>query len=325
VDWKERNQINLKAHKKYWQKGIPYLDAVVMKPIPNDDVRFLALRAGDVDFVEVVPYQMVNEMKKGKYPDVKLAAAPIAGFRMIKMNVEAPYFNDVKVRKAIALALDRKAYIDGYAFGFGEPAYQVYPKGTKWYFDEVKPLEMDLEKAKALLVEAGYPKGFKALMPTRQGEEAENMLIQNMLRKIGIEVEIKSEDFAQHQRSLINGEYSIRMSGSDVYPDIDRALYPNFHSETGPKRIRNHTAYKNPEVDRMLTRSRAALDLKERREIYKRVTEILTNESPQVNLAFITRFYGYRPHVKGFTTNPNGAIAHAEGGIPATWLERVEK
>jgi peptide/nickel transport system substrate-binding protein len=322
VDWKERNQISLKANRRYWQKGTPYLDEITMKPIINDDVRFFALRAGDIDIIEVVPYQIVNEIKKGKYPEIKLAVAPIAGFRMIKMNVEDPQFSNPRVRKAVALALDRKAYIEGYAFGYGDPAYQVYPKGARWYFEEVKPIEADLQRAKAMLAEAGYPRGFKTVIHTRQGEEPENILIQNMLRKIGIELEIKVEDFAQHQKNLVAGDYSIRISGSDVYPDIDRSLYTNFHSEAGPRRVRNHTGYKNTEADRLLEKGRATLDPKERREIYRKVTEILADDSPQVNLAFINRFYGFRSNVKGFTTNANGALSHAEGGIPATWVER---
>ncbi|MBM2847025.1 MAG: extracellular solute-binding protein family 5, partial [Bacteroidetes bacterium] len=110
IEWRERNQITLRAHKKYRQRGTPYLDEVIIRPVPSDDVRFLALRSGDVDLIEVVPYPMVNEVKKGKYPEIRLAPAPIAGFRMFKMNVEAPHFSNPKVRRAVALAVDRKAY-----------------------------------------------------------------------------------------------------------------------------------------------------------------------------------------------------------------------
>jgi ABC-type transport system substrate-binding protein len=322
VDWKERNQISLTANRRYWEKGLPYLDEITMKPIISDDTRFFALRAGDVDLIEVVPYQIVNDIKKGKYPDIRLSGAPIAGFRMIKMNVEDSYFRNPKVRKAVAFALDRKAYIDGYAFGHGEPAYQVYPKGTRWFFEDIKPIELDLERAKALLAEAGYPRGFKTVIHTRQGEEPENILIQDMLKKIGIELEIKVEDFAQHQKNLAAGDYSIRISGSDVYPDIDRSLYTNFYSEPGPRRVRNHSGYKNAEVDRLLDRGRSTLDPKERREIYRKLTEILVEDSPHVNVAFIARYYGFRSNVKGFTTNANGDLVHAEGGVSATWVER---
>jgi peptide/nickel transport system substrate-binding protein len=325
VEWKRSSEIRQVVNKRYWNKGVPYLNELIFKPVPSSDVRFISLRSGDLDLIEEIPYPMVNEVMKGKHPDIKLAPATIAGFRMIKMNVEAPYFKDPRIRRAVAYAVDRKAYIEGATFGHGDPAYQVYPKGWKWYFDDVKNLELDREKARALLAEAGYPNGFKSFLQVRQGEEAENMMLQDQLKRIGIDLEIKSMDFAQHRKSTRDGTYDIQISGSDVYADIDRAVHTNFHSETGPGRVRNHTGYKNPEVDRLLDQARALTDFKERRELYKKMTEILNNDSPQVNVAFITRYYGYRPHVKGFTTNPNGDLSFAEGGIPVTWVERDGK
>jgi peptide/nickel transport system substrate-binding protein len=218
--------------------------------------------------------------------------------------------------------MDRKAYIDGAAFGHGQPAYQVYPKGWKWYFDDVKPIEMDLEKARALLAEAGYPTGFKTTLQVRRGEEAENMMLQSQLKKIGIDLEIQSMDFAQYLKNQVEGTFGILITGSDVYGDIDRALYNNFRSETGSANRGNRTRYKNAEVDRLLDRARKISDVQERRSLYRKATEIITNDSPEVSLAFITRFYGYRNHVKGFNTNANGDLAFSEGGIPVTWIDK---
>lgn len=325
MDWKIGSEIRLAAHKRYRTKGVPYLGEIILKPVPSPDVRFVSLRSGDLDVIEEVPYPIVNDIKSGKYPEVKLSGAPVAGFRMIKINVEAPYFKDPKVRRAIAYAIDRKAYIEGAAFGHAQPAYQAYPKGSKWYFDEVKNIEMDLEKARALLAEAGYPHGFKATLQVRQGEEAENLMVQDQLKKIGIDLEMQSMDFARFLKAHADGTYGMVISGSDVYPDIDRALYHNFRSEPGPISTRNHTRYKNAEVDRLLDRARIVSDLQERRELYKRATEIIMQESPQVNLAFITRFYGYRNFVKGFATNANGDIAFTEGGLPVAWVDREGK
>lgn len=321
AEWKRVSEIRQTANKKYWNKGIPYLNEIVFKPIPSADVRFISLRSGDLDFIEETPYQVVNDIKKGKHPDIRLAPATIAGFRLIKMNVEAPYFKDARVRRAVAYAVDRRAYIEGAVFGHGEPAYQVYPKGYKWYFEDVKNLELNLEKAKALLAEAGYPNGFKSFLQVRQGEEPENMMLQDQLKKIGIDLEIKSMDFAQHRKSSLDGTFDIQLGGSDVYSDIDRALHTNFHSEPGPGRTRNHSGYKNPEVDNLLDKARALADLKQRRELYKRAVEIISRDGPEVNLAFITRYYGYRSHVKGFTTNPNGDLSFPESGLPVTWID----
>jgi peptide/nickel transport system substrate-binding protein len=322
VEWKRGSEIRLVAHKRYRTKGIPYLDEIILKPAPNADVRFVSLRSGDLDLAEELPYPAVGEVKAGKYPDVKLSGAPIAGYRMLKMNTEAPYFKDPRIRRAVAYAIDRKAYIEGAAFGHGEPAYQPYPKGSKWYFDDVKNIEMDLEKAKALLAEAGYPDGFKMALQVRQGEEAENLMLQSQLKKVGIDMEMQGMDFASFLKSHADGTYSIVISGSDVYADPDRAFHYNFRSELGPINTRNRTRYKNAEVDRLLDRARIIPNSPERRSLYKKAVEIILNDSPQVDLAFITRYYGYRNHVKGFNTNANGDLSFAEGGIPVTWVDK---
>jgi peptide/nickel transport system substrate-binding protein len=322
VEWKKDREIRLGAHKKYWTKGVPYVSELVFKPVPSGDVRFVSLRSGDLDLVEEVPYQAVNEIKAGEYPSLKLTGAPVAGYRMLKMNTEAPYFKDPRVRRAVAYAIDRKAFIEGAAFGHGEPAYQVYPKGWKWYFDDVKNIEMDLERAKALLAEAGYPNGFKAKLQVRQGEEAENMMLQNQLKKVGIDLELQGMDFASYLRAHRDGTYGIVISGSSVYPDIDRELHYNLRTESQRPPIRNNTRYSNPEVDRLLDRARMIPNSPERRELYRKATQIIINDAPHVNIAFITRFYGYGNHVKGFNTNADGDFASPEGGLPVTWVDR---
>jgi ABC-type transport system substrate-binding protein len=327
AEWKRAIEIRQVANRSYWNQGIPYLAELIFKPVPSADVRFLSLRSGDLDLVEEVPYHVLEDIRKEKYPDIKLAPIPIGGFRILKMNAEGPYFNNAKVRKAVAYAVDRKAYIEGAFFGHGEPAYHVNPKGSKWHFEDVRPIEMDLEKARTLLAEAGYPRGFKSFLQVRQGEEAENALLQGQLRKVGIDLEMQVLDSAQLQKNLYDGTGTLQISGSGIYADIDRALYTNFHSEVSGKRTGNHTGYKNLEVDRLLEKARAARDPKERQGLYKRVTEIITEESPEVNFAFITRFYGYRNAVKGFTTNLAGTprLHYPGGGIPMTWIEAKGK
>jgi peptide/nickel transport system substrate-binding protein len=321
AEWKVASQIRQVAHKRYWNKGLPYMDEILFKSVPNDDVRFLGLRAGDLDLVQEVPYQLVTDINKGKYPDIKLAVAAVAGNRMIKMNVEAPYFKDPRIRRAVAYAVDRKAYVDAVAFGYGEPAYQVNPKGHVWYLEEVRNMEMDLEKARALLAEAGHPNGFKSTLDGRQGTEAENLILQSQLKKVGIDLELRLVDFAQHRKMTLDGTYTIQISGSSIYPDIDRALHTNFHSETGPRRSRNHTGYKNPEVDKLLDRARTTAEGRERRDLYKKAMEIINFDSSQVNLAFTSRFFGFRPHVKGFSTNRTGEFSFFGGGFVYSWID----
>jgi len=155
VDWKPRQRIVLARFNDYWgHKAL--IDRLELRIIRDATVQFTALRAGDVDFVERTPYPWVQQILKGKVKGVNFAKSDFAGFRRLRFNVTAPPFDNHKLRLAVAYAIDKKEIIQAAYYGFGEVVDQKYPKNHARYFKGIKFPSYDLDKAKAMLKEAGY-------------------------------------------------------------------------------------------------------------------------------------------------------------------------
>ena len=125
---KSARETILARHKDYWQKGIPYLDELILKPVLEDQVRLASLRAGDLDMIERTPYSFVSKLVKGEYRQLKTTVAKYDGFRRLIFNVAAPPFNNAKLRQAVHYALDKRKYIGGSFWGLGEPRISCGPR-----------------------------------------------------------------------------------------------------------------------------------------------------------------------------------------------------
>ena len=168
-DWSPRQQLVLERNDNYWGQK-PLVDRLVLKPIPDATIRMTALRAGDVDLIEAAPWEWVRQVMDGKLKGINYSEGQDSGFRVFKFNAGGPPFNNKKLRLAVAHALNKKEILQATYFGFGAPTDQRYPKGHTWNFEEVKTPSYDLERAKALLKEAGY-KGEVIEFDVRQGEQ----------------------------------------------------------------------------------------------------------------------------------------------------------
>ena len=158
--WKEGSEIGFVANRNYWQKGLPYIDELVLKALPDDDVRFIGLRAGDVDIIERTPLAFVSKIIKGEYPQLGVAQAKYAQFARFIFNVKQPPLDNPKVRQALRHVLDKQELIRGAFWGLGVPTDQRDPKESQWYV-ELPKIERDPARAKALLREAGVGADFE--------------------------------------------------------------------------------------------------------------------------------------------------------------------
>jgi peptide/nickel transport system substrate-binding protein len=207
-EWRPGQSQTFKRFSSYWQKGIPYLDEVVLKPTPDENVRLTALRSGDVDLIERVPFQMVDEIRKGRMGDLRLAFANGAGFRRLTFNVQKSPLDQVKLRQAVAYAIDKEEIKNGEFWGLGEITAQKVTKGSEWYV-EFEDRKRDLEKAKSLLKEAGFPHGLKIRAQLRRGVEGELQLFQKQLREVGIELSFEVLDSVAYTSRQFQGEFDL--------------------------------------------------------------------------------------------------------------------
>lgn len=309
--------LRLKRFAYYWKKGIPYLDEVVYKTILDGTARATALRVGDTDVVNDLPIQIVDKLQREKAKDIRFFIG-LTGLSWLKINTTVPPFQDVRVRQAIAYAINKKEIIDAVTWGYGFPTNQRYPRDHPWYI-EVKDREQDLEKARSLLREAGYPNGFSFVSITYPGGEDHEVtqIVQSQLKRVGIEMKIQLMEYVAHTAAVNRREYSLVVSGGGIYVDPDGFYKRRFHSEENW-----HLGYKNPEVDRLLDEAQKINDAKKRKELYTKMLEIIQKEVPAIFLGLMPYADAARSYVKGYEPNFSGSINYATGGVSRAWIEK---
>ncbi|MGH7768283.1 MAG: ABC transporter substrate-binding protein [Candidatus Binatia bacterium] len=321
-EWRAGSHTAFERHKDYWQKGLPYLDRVVMKPVPDASARLAALRAGDLHIITRVPSQWVVKIQKGEMADVVPAPAKYAGMRELYLNTVRPPYDNPKVRQAVVYAIDKQKILEGAYWGQGETTDERFYKGSPWNFG-FPERKRDLAKAKALLKEAGY-KGEKIVFVSRQGQD-EVAFIVPMLQEAGLNVVVETLEAGTYRTRTRTGDYDMSPGGGDMPPDPAQIAVEFMCDEESVKlksRDNNRTGYCNKQLDSLVQQADSTLDPKKRKEIYRKAFQILYDETPEVFLAFEHRFFGVYPTVRGFVTDSNESLDSAEGGIFRVWLTK---
>src|SRR5690606_16045001 len=185
----------LTRNENYWQEGLPYLDEVIITPITDDATRELALQGGEVDWIFTIAPQNLEALQSD--PNVIVETAPRLSYDYFGVNLEREPFNDVRVRQALAYAIDREVICAFAFFNICEPTQGPTASGTPWYFPYA-PYDRDLDRARELLAEAGYADGFTMqMMPAIGFEETIRgaQIVQQQLAEIGVTVEIDAVEF----------------------------------------------------------------------------------------------------------------------------------
>lgn len=318
VEWQSGHHLTLAAFKDYWVPGIPYLSEITFKPIPDETVRITALKAKEVDIADELPYPVVTEAKKGK-TEFNVVTHEAGVRRRMVFNTRIPPFNDLKLRQALAFAIDKKELAAGQTWGFAKPTNQRYPENSFWFVD-VKDRDHDLQKAKALLQEAGYKEGFKIKVPVYPGPDMElTTIVKDQLKRVGIDMELDVMDWAAHTKVRNNRQFTLYSAGMGGRPDPDQVYYADVYS----KSTNNDSGYSNPEVDQLLEKARVVIDPKERKKLYAEVVKFLQRDVPEIYLYLGPKFLGVSPRVKGFSTaGLEERLVFMGGGLPYTYVEQ---
>jgi peptide/nickel transport system substrate-binding protein len=325
VEWRPGQELRLARAEEYWQKGLPYLDAVRFLIVTDDTVRLSAVRVGDLEIAEEIPEEQIVRVRDGKVPEVRLALAEAGGHPRIAINHCHPPFNNIKVRQAVAYALDKREIIDGAFAGLGTPTNQKLLRGTKWFVPEVPDRKQDTTKARALLAEAGYAEGLKITVVGSHGQEKELQVIQAQLRRAGIELTMRIVDYATKMAAFHKGEVPMSRSGGTTGSDPDQAYYAYYRTPDVQRPGRGaltQPCYSNPRVDRLLEEARRITDFQQRRRMYREVIEILQEEVADIPIAFVPNGFALQSHVRDFEPAITQAISYANGGLLKTWIDQ---
>lgn len=321
-EWRAGSHTTFERFKDYWQKGFPYLDRVVFRPLPDAAARLAALRAGDLHIITRVSSQWVAKIQRGETADISVVSSKYAGQRELYLNVVRPPFNNMKMRQAVVYAVDKQKIVEGAFWGQGETTEERFFKGSPWHFG-FPERKRDVAKAKALLKEAGY-KGEKIVFVARQGQE-EVAFIVPQLQEVGFNVALETLEAGTYRTRSRVGDFDISPGGGDNANDPDQVTVEFTCDEEAIKRKardNNRTGYCNKQLDALFDQASTTSDPKKRRELYRKGFAIVYEEVPEIFLAFEHRFFGVHSHVRGFITDENENLDTPEGGLFRVWLAR---
>jgi peptide/nickel transport system substrate-binding protein len=306
VNWQAGDSITLERFDDYYQ-GAAKSQYVKFRFIPEDAQRAIALETGEADIVYDVGANDYDGLKALTEDIITFQTKGLTTFYM-GFNMNKKPFDDVRVRKAINLALDVDKATDVAFMGYATTAKGPLAPTVQFANTKIKGYGYNVEEAKRLLKEAGYENGFKTSIWTNNNpvrvKYAE--IFKEQLLKVGIEVSIEIMEFAPYLDRTALGEHEMFMLGwVAVTGDADYGLYSLFHSSQFGD-AGNRTFYKNNEVDRLLDEGKKNADSKEREKAYHKVQEIVTEDAPWVFLSFRDDLNATRTYVEGFVVHMAG-------------------
>ena len=306
-DWKHGDRVILTKNPNYWNASHVSLDRVEWIIVANDNTRILKLQAKEVDAAILMPFNRIAELQKTAGLVVHLDPSTREDF--LVMNEAHKPFDNVEVRKAINMALDRKAIVGAVTFGIGEVANSYIPKGALYYNAANKDYAYDVEGAKALLKKAGVSSLKAGLLVTAGDSSNEQMavLMKDQLAKIGIDLTVTKKEQGQAFDTLTQGDYDLAIEywTNDIIDPDEKTAFSMYGDDTNKS---FYTNYKNAEVSKLIDDSRVALDPVKRGEIYDKIQQIVKDEAEWVDLFYSPYRNVTASYVKNFTQNPLGGF-----------------
>lgn len=305
VNWEHQQKIELVKNPEYWAADDVKIDRIVMTMVESEDTELSMFESGQIDIAENPPVQevrrLLDEGTATMYPDLSVY--------YYMFNVEKEPFDDPRVRKAFAMAIDRQAIIDNVTQANQIPAFAIVPYGIPDAepgsdFREVggnNYFKEDVAEAKRLLAEAGYPDGkglpeIKILYNTNEAHQKIAEAIMEMWKKnLGAKVSLTNQEWQVYLNSRKAGDYQVARAGwgadyVDAMTFLDMWMTDNGN---------NQTNWGNPEYDRLIKEAKASSDPEERVKLMHEAEKILMDEMPIMPIYFYTNVNMYKPWVKG--------------------------
>lgn len=309
VRWIPHERIELAASPEYFE-GRPPVARLVLRVIPDGTTRLLEMQRGGVDLLVggITPEALP---RLAALPAVAVLEAESNSVSYLGFNLEDPVLRDVRVRRAIAHAVDRQIILDGLLMGRGVLATGLLPPGHWAYAGDVPRYPYDPERARRLLAEALGPEGAARPLPLTyktaalEQSKALGEVLQEQLARVNIRLDIRSYEWGTLYADIKNGTFQLYALGWIGITDPD-IYYHAFHTASLPPKGANRNRYRNPALDRLLDLGRATLDRDGRRAIYRDVQRIVAEDLPYVPLWHSRIFAAHRRHVAGFRLYPAG-------------------
>lgn len=305
-NWEPNSSETLTANEN-WAGGELAIDGLDISVLPDETAILASLRTGQVDFA-LINDPLVATLVPNN-PGLTLDREPVLSYHVLQLNAEEGAMQELKVRQAISCAIDRQDVLDAALLGEGKvtgpltmPAFATEPSELFCY-------TQDLDKAKALMEEAGYADGFSAKVMAATGEPptaaAEAQVIQSQLAEIGIDLEIEMMELNVYIDRWLKGDFdmAVALNGGRTDP---YTMYNRYWTKDGNL---NHVAhYIDDELDTLMNEGRVETDPAKRKEIFAEFSRHITEVSPWVWLYTGYSYTASTDKVKGFEATPTGSL-----------------
>lgn len=310
-NWRRDEALLLEAFPDYWGEA-PHIKNVIVRVIPDNQVRVMELQAGKIHIMDYPNPTDVPQLEKN--PEVEVMKQEGLNIGYLSFNMDKPPLDDQRVREAISLAIDRDRIIKEVFEGYGTKANNPMPPVIMGYADKVPTLSKDLDKAKALLKEAGKENiqlnlfAMPVARPYMPDAREVAQYIQADLKKIGIEVQIISYDWGTYLDKIGNGEHDMCLIGwSGDNGDPDNFLFTLWSADSANQRpTNNYSFYRDEQVTTWLKQAQIETDPKQRAELYRKAQVKMAKDRPFLPIAHSQVLVPIRKNVTGYFVNPMG-------------------
>jgi dipeptide transport system substrate-binding protein len=308
--YQKDNVIKYKSNKDYY-RGKPNIDRLIFAITPDASVRYQKLKAGECHLIIEPSPTDLAAMQKAE--NIKLEMGPGLNVGYLAMNTQKKPFNDIRVRKAINMALNRNSYIDAIYLGHAKVAKNPLPPTIWSYNNQVKDYDYNPEAAKKLLAEAGLTDGFETTLwtlpvsrPYNPNGKKMGELMQADLAKIGIKIKLVTYDWPTYLKKSSQGEHEMLQLGwTGDNGDPDNFLHVLLGCE-GVSAGSNYARWCNNDFESLITEAKRNTDQTVRTALYEKAQVIFKEQAPWVTLAHSTIFRAMAKNVTGYVIDPLG-------------------
>jgi peptide/nickel transport system substrate-binding protein len=310
--WTAGDRMVLEKNPNYWNKDHVYLDRIVLKPLPDAQSRFASLQSGEADIIWDDEADADNIQRAQKDPKLAVHSYVGSGAAVNAINTKVPPLDDVRVRQALVMALDRKKWSQALTNGLARPATNPYGDGSWVKCKDDGALPYDVEKAKALIKDYGKPVDFKMVVTATPRGRTNGQVLQQFWKQIGANMEIEQIDQASFPPRAFMRQFQIIGWRIIDLADPDPQMYANFHTGS-PVALAN---YSNPELDHLLEHARTTADVAARIEDYCAISRLINKEAIWF-WSFQNTYYAISTaKLKGLPKMYSGVI-----DVSGAWLE----
>lgn len=302
----------------YWQKGLPKLDGITFKPVPENSTRVAMLRTGEAQFIFPVPPEQVKSLE-GE-PGIDVTVSPSIIERYIAFNTKMKPFDNPKVRMALNYAVNKQALCKVAFNGFAVPATGLAPEGVD-YAKQFAAIPYDPKKARELLKEAGYPNGFRVTLWSGYNHSTAMKIIQflqQQLAQVGVKADIRALEAGQ-RTALVESvtpeksEHQLYYIGwSSSTGEMDYAIRPLLATASFTPNDSNDSYYSNKMVDEKLMEALATTDRAKKAELYADIQKQIWHDAPWIFLVTEQNIAGAAKNLTGFYIQPDASFNFSE-------------